>query len=107
MILTLYAAEFFVDVDDDALIHLGALIIPEVQNERLFAFSEPYSWNVVIDTLKKLYPKRTFPDGLPGLGKDLSHPPVERAEQILKKLGAPGFKPLEQSLKEAFDTIYT
>jgi nucleoside-diphosphate-sugar epimerase len=98
--------EFFVDVNDNALLHVAALIHPDVQNERLFAFSEPYNWNTVLAILRKLYPQRTFPDDLPGLGKDLSHPPKDRAESLLKTLGAPGWKSLEQSLKEAFDTIY-
>lgn len=102
----MHHSEFFIDVNDTALIHVGALLHPDVKNERLFAFAEPQNWNTVIDTLKKLYPQQKFSDGLPGLGQDLTHPPNEKALFVLKSLGAPGFKSLEASLKSAFDTLY-
>jgi hypothetical protein len=32
-----------VDVQDDARIHVAALINPEIQNERIIVFAEPYN----------------------------------------------------------------
>jgi hypothetical protein len=98
--------EFFVDINDTALIHVGALLHPDVQGERLFAFAEPQNWNTILAKLRNLYPQQSFAEDVPNLGHDLSHPPNDRALFVLKSLGATGWKSLEQSLKEAFDTLY-
>ncbi|KAH7076218.1 NAD-P-binding protein [Paraphoma chrysanthemicola] len=98
--------QHFINTNDNALLHVGALLHPEVQNERLFGFAEPYSWNSILAILRKLYPGQKLPEDLPGLGKDLSHPPKERSEFVLKGFGQDGYKGLEESLKEAFDTIW-
>lgn len=39
-----YDTEYFVDVQDNACLHVAAMTNPEVNNERLFAFTEPFNW---------------------------------------------------------------
>jgi hypothetical protein len=68
-----------VDVRDTARLHLIALVAPEVKSERLFAFAEPYNWNLVLKTLRKIYPERKPPQDVPNLGMDIRHYPLERS----------------------------
>jgi hypothetical protein len=76
------------------------LLHPEVEGERLFACGGAYNWTTVLEAIREIYPDREFPDGLTGMGHDLSHPPVEKALFVLKSLGVDGFKSLEQTVKE-------
>jgi nucleoside-diphosphate-sugar epimerase len=38
------STEWFVDVQDCARLHVACLINPDVQNERIFAFAEPFNF---------------------------------------------------------------
>lgn len=40
---TNYNLEWFVDVQDDAQLHVAALTNPKVQNERIYAYAEPFT----------------------------------------------------------------
>lgn len=44
--LTIFA-EWFVDVQDTARLHVAALTNPEVKNERIIAYSEHFTWKYV------------------------------------------------------------
>jgi hypothetical protein len=85
-------------VVDDAILHVAALIHPDVKEERVFGFAAPYTWNLFLDTFRKLYPQKQFIPNLPDLGEDLSKVPKERAEQLLKDLGRDGWTSLADSL---------
>jgi hypothetical protein len=52
-----------------------------------------------------LYPSHKFIDDIPDLGKDLSHVANERAEEIVKRLGLPGWTSLEDSVKDIADSF--
>lgn len=95
--------QYFIDVVDTAKLHLGALIHPEIEGERLFGFGGRYNCTTVLEVIKKIYPERQFPDGLTGLGNDLSRPPNDRALFFLKSLGVDGYKSLEQSVRETLE----
>jgi len=90
----------FVDVRDDARLHVAALLHPEVRSERIFAFAEAKNAERVVAVLRKAFPERTF--DLPGgLGKDLSVVEgKERAEGLLKWLGRKGWIGLEECYAE-------
>lgn len=94
-----FPAQHFVDVQDDACIHVAALIYSDVQNERLYAFASPYNWNDILRVLRKLYPDRKFIDDLPNVGEDKSIVSNERAEELLKRYSGSGWKTLEESVK--------
>lgn len=53
-------------MQDDALLHVAAVIHPGVQSERVFAFAEPVNGDGVLAILRKLYPSRSFSRQLPG-----------------------------------------
>ncbi|KAF2838214.1 NAD(P)-binding protein [Patellaria atrata CBS 101060] len=93
------STEYYIAVQDQALIHLAALINPTVSGERLFAFAEPYNWNEILAIFRKLYPEKKFIDDFPELGHDISKVANERAEELLKSIAGRGFIPLEESVK--------
>ncbi|THZ50744.1 NAD(P)-binding protein [Aureobasidium pullulans] len=93
--------QWFVDVRDTARLHIAALIDPEIKDERIFAFAEPYNWNTILAIMRKVRPDGKVPEDLKDNSKDLSKVlPKPRAEQILKKnFGQDGFKGLEEAIK--------
>ncbi|KAI1145431.1 aldehyde reductase [Nemania diffusa] len=91
--------QYYVDVQDTALLHVAAAIHPDVRSERIFAFSEPVNGRRILAVLRKLYPERSFP-GDPNDGDDLSNiVPRKRAENLLRELGKDGWTSLEDSIK--------
>ena len=98
--------EYFVNVQDNARLHLAALIHPDVENERIYAFADPYNWNDLLATFRELYPDRKFIDDLPNLRHDLSIVKTKpRSEQLLRDLGRPGFTGLKESVKACVESL--
>ncbi|KZL85222.1 nad dependent epimerase dehydratase [Colletotrichum incanum] len=89
---------YFVDVQDTGILHVAATLLPDVQDERIFAFAEPYNWNKVLAILRKQNPDHPFPDDFEGSVYPHTIKPRDRAEQLLKNMGLPGWTSLENSL---------
>ena len=99
MVASIVVPQHFVDVVDVALLHVIAMIGPDVKNERLFAFAEPFNWNRVLQFFREKFPERKFREDFPGLGEDLSIiDRKKRAVQLLKGLGKDGFTSFEESV---------
>ena len=93
-------AEWFIDVQDTARLHVAALIDADIVNERIFGFAQAYNWNDILAIIRKLRPDHKVPADLSDSSKDLSKPlPRVRAEEILKKHFGKGFTGLEESVK--------
>jgi len=90
---------YFVNVLDAALLHVVALTNPSVQNERLFAFAEPFNWNDVLEIMRRLYPDREFPEDIE-CGRDLSVVDNRKAKELLRGMGREGWTGLEESVRE-------
>jgi len=98
--------QYYINVDDNALVHVGALIFEDVKDERLFSFARPYSWNTLLALFRKLYPNKKFIDDIDGVGEDKSIVANERAEEILKRLnGGKGWTSLEESVRPVTDKL--
>lgn len=103
------STEHYIDVVDDARLHLCAAVLDEpLKNERIFAFAAPFNANAVIEAIKKVKPNadhskmRIDPDE-PG---DLSKVPNELGAKLLREwYGQDGYKSLEQSVKENLEGI--
>lgn len=93
--------QYFINVQDNARVHVAALICPDVQSERLFTFAKAFNWNDLLAIYRKNYPNRTFIDNMPDSGRDLSTVSNGRAEELLKRFGLPGWTSLEQSVKDS------
>ena len=65
--------QYYVSVQDNARVHVAALVCKDVQDERLFTIAYPYNWNDILVVFRKLYPERKFMDDIPNLGRDLSN----------------------------------
>jgi hypothetical protein len=81
------------------------LVFSDVQEERLLSFAHPYNWNDILAVFRKLYPSRPFHEDYPNIGRDLSKVANERAEEIVKRFGRPGWTSLEDSVKAVTDTL--
>ncbi|KAF2135660.1 uncharacterized protein K452DRAFT_354301 [Aplosporella prunicola CBS 121167] len=92
-------AQYFVDVQDTALLHVAAAIHPGVENERVFAFAEPCNGDSILKILRKLYPGKKFPENFQS-DKDLSKiVPRARAEELLRDMGKSGWTSMQESVK--------
>lgn len=92
-------AEYYVDNQDTARLHLAALIDPSAQNERILAYGEPYTWNGILKNFRKALPDRNFVDDLPDQGQELAVVKNEKSADLLKRMGRDGFTRLDDSLK--------
>ncbi|KAI3559687.1 NAD dependent epimerase/dehydratase [Colletotrichum abscissum] len=89
---------FFIDVEDDAALHVAAALLPDVEGERIFAFAYPMNWDIILDILRKQNPGRKFADNFHNDEYPVTVKPIARAESLLKRLGRPGWISLEQSI---------
>jgi len=91
--------QWFVNVRDDAKLHVAALIDPACNGQRIFAYAEPYNWNDVLAIFRKLKPNKSFLADRDD-GRDLSEVPNAEAEELLKKHYGHGWTGLEESIRE-------
>ncbi|PQE31223.1 aldehyde reductase ii protein [Rutstroemia sp. NJR-2017a WRK4] len=93
--------QYFIDVQDTARLHVSALTNPDVKNERLFGFAEPFTANDLLRAFRKIRPDANIMDDFHDDNvKDLSKVANERAEELLRSdFGRSGWTSLEESLK--------
>ena len=89
------------NVRDAALIHVAALLDPEVRNERILAYAAPFTWNEILAIMRRARPDQSaIPEDIPNEGKDLSKVANARGEELLRAFGRPGWTSLEDTIKE-------
>jgi nucleoside-diphosphate-sugar epimerase len=93
--------QYYINVQDNARVHVAALVSSDVNSERLFTFAHPYNWNDLLHIFRELFPDHKFVDDYPDLGRDLSKVANERAEELVKRFGQPGWTSLKESVKDA------
>jgi nucleoside-diphosphate-sugar epimerase len=91
--------QYYVDVQDDARLHVAALLLPEVKDERVFAFTATFTYNELLVAFRKAAPEHNFPEDLKQEDKHLATVPNSRAEELLKKTGRNGWMSLDESIK--------
>lgn len=97
--------QYYINVQDNARVHVAALILSDVVGERLFSFAYPFNWNDILAVFRKLYPQRKFREDYEDIGQDLSKVSNGRAEDLIKRLGRPGWASLEESVKAVTEHI--
>ncbi|KAF3001670.1 hypothetical protein E8E14_006661 [Neopestalotiopsis sp. 37M] len=90
--------QFYVDVQDFALLHVAAAISPGVQNERIFAFAGAFNCDDILAILRRQNPDRVFVDDFQSQRDYTEVVPRARAEQILQDMGRKGWTSLEESI---------
>jgi nucleoside-diphosphate-sugar epimerase len=99
-------SRWFVDVEDVGLLHMAALTLDEVANERIFACAGPYSWTAILEIMHRRYPdKGTIPQSVNETSFDIGEIDNSRSIEILRKFGKPGFTSLEDTITKAVNQI--
>ncbi|KAG7122570.1 NAD-dependent epimerase/dehydratase terH like protein [Verticillium longisporum] len=58
--LEIFQSSFFVDVKDIALLHVAAILDPDIKNARLQAWGHSQHWNDLLAVLRNLRPQEEF-----------------------------------------------
>ncbi|KAJ0332339.1 hypothetical protein COL5a_002049 [Colletotrichum fioriniae] len=91
--------QYFIDVQDDAILHVAAATLPDVKSERIFGFAQSFCWDDVLEILRKQHPGKNIHENFANEPFPIIIKPVDRAEALLKRLGKPGWTSLEDSLR--------
>jgi len=59
---------------------------------------------MILDALRDMKPEYEFPSQLPDLGDDLTTVATARAEELLVKIGRPGWVELKVALEDALQS---
>jgi nucleoside-diphosphate-sugar epimerase len=96
----LFPPEWYVDVEDTALLHVAALTLPDVQNERIIAMAGRFCYNEILDIFRKLAPDHEFLVRVDEV-RDEGTVDNRRAEVLLKRVkGREGWTSLEDTVKK-------
>ncbi|KAF5557312.1 aldehyde reductase 2 [Fusarium phyllophilum] len=102
-----FQTAFFVDVQDVALVHVAALLDPEVKDARLQTWGHKAHWNDFLPILRELRPQRKFIDDYPETFYLKLSTDQSQSVALLKKwAGQDGWKPLKQIITEAINNPY-
>lgn len=89
------------DVQDVALLHVAAVLDPEVKNARLQAWGHNSNWNEFLDVLRRLRPQKEFISDYPGPCYLTMSTDQSKSVALLKKwAGQDGWKSLKDSITE-------
>uniref|UniRef100_UPI003D264B92 ketoreductase n=1 Tax=Sporidiobolus salmonicolor TaxID=5005 RepID=UPI003D264B92 len=98
--LALFGPQHYVSAFDIGLLHLGCLVLPQIERRRVYGTAAPFDWNMVLAVFRKLWPSKTFPADFPDQGQDLSVFDTRPSLEILKSLGREGWRSFEDSIKD-------
>lgn len=93
--------DWFVDVRDTASLHVAALVNPSVKSERLFAYSETYSFSQILDIYRRAFPNHDWVECPAEMRRDLTTVLEGRARavELLREMGKEDFITLEESVR--------
>lgn len=98
--------QYYVHPADTARLHVAAATDSDISGQRIFAFSEPYNWNQVLEICRSARPQANVPSRLDNDDKDLSTVDNELARNILKnRFGQDSFLPLEKGVIDTLDSF--
>lgn len=97
-------AQWMIDVEDNAMLHVAALFHPDAQGERIFGFAHKKNLTNTIQILRELYPDRSFIDPPENEAEDRTNPLGRpRAETLLNWVKGSGWTSYKDSLRKACD----
>lgn len=83
-------SQWYIDVEDTALLHLGSLTLDDVNNERLLAFAGQYSWKQILEILHRRYPQKIMLRSVDESVVDAGEVDNKRSIEVLRKMGKEG-----------------
>ena len=96
-------------MQDSALLHAAALVLPDVKGQRIFAVATPWNMQALVGLLRGLYPHKLAgdPAEVEDLGVDLTvFKEAGKAEELLRRMGKPGWTDLETSVERSCETFF-
>ena len=79
------------------------MMLPDVQSQRIFTVSMPFSIDSLAEVMRKLYPQRKIgaePNDTKEVGEDRTvFKEAGRAEELLKRMGRKGWVEIETSVE--------
>jgi len=92
---------YAVDIKDVGLLHVAALLDPDVRSERIQAWGRYHTWNEILAVFRKLYPEHKVMDNFAGL-PDLNLATDEsRPLALLEKWGGQnGWREFEATVRD-------
>ncbi|KAJ5007293.1 hypothetical protein K4K57_010818 [Colletotrichum sp. SAR 10_99] len=96
---TLSMPQYFIDVQDDGLLHVAGAVLSDVKGERIFGFAEPFNYDQILGILRKQNPGRKFHENYAAGEYPFVVKPIGRAEELLRRLKGSGWTSLEDSLR--------
>ncbi|RKK57111.1 hypothetical protein BFJ69_g17579 [Fusarium oxysporum] len=90
--------QYFINVQDTGRLHVAAAIFDNLKDDRIFGFAGRFSWDEILDILRKAAPDRKLPDNFSGGSDPNEIKPRDTAEQLLRDLGHPGWVNLEDTI---------
>lgn len=90
--------QYFVSAEDVGRLHVAGAVLDSVRGQRIFGFAERFNWDTLLAIFRKLEPARAFPEPFQS-GEDPNEiVPAPKAEDLLRRLGRPGWDSLEESI---------
>jgi hypothetical protein len=94
-----------VDVKDIALLHIAAILDPEVKNTRLHTWGHSANWNDFLVILRKLRPQKEFIADYPNpYYLTISTDQSDSIALLKKWADQDGWKSLTESISDSIDT---
>lgn len=84
---------------DTGRLHVAAAVLPGVESERIVGAAETFNGDSLLAILRKLYPRRTFPENFMSGLYLYEVVPRTRAGESLQCLGREGWVSLEDSVR--------
>ncbi|KAK3652913.1 hypothetical protein LTR56_004861 [Elasticomyces elasticus] len=108
MVLTSAFTEYYVDVQDTARLLVAGLALTSVANQRILAYNGQASWNTLRQDVREIRPDLVTGADEDVTGMDVSdaHEDIQRAEEILREVGQPGFTGKNDMLRDFINTVY-
>jgi nucleoside-diphosphate-sugar epimerase len=91
--------EHFIDVRDDAKLHVIALVNPKLEGRRLLGMVAPAPISKIVQILRKEYPEHKFSDFEDDGTDEITNLMKDEVEGLLKEAYGHGYTPLEESVK--------
>ncbi|KAH6695063.1 hypothetical protein F5X68DRAFT_227062 [Plectosphaerella plurivora] len=99
-ILASVKAQYFVNVEDAALLHVAAGVLPRVRGQRVFAFGGKFCWDWILAIMREIEPGRKLPADFSGGEDQTIIEPRAKAEAMLRDLGHPGWTSLADTIAQ-------
>ncbi|KAL5002231.1 putative aldehyde reductase 2 [Aspergillus recurvatus] len=102
---------YLIDTQDTARLFVAALVLPSINNERIFAFYKHYTWNELRQRVRDIYPDRddlVLGEDYDHLGRDMGNADelISRSEQISRQIEQKGFSNMDDLLKDYIESFY-